>query len=376
MTDGLPKLQVVPEGDARRVELSGALVTEHLAALEIPFAQVDPNGSPVRIDLSALSVIDTGGAWMVAQLRARLLEAGSAVDIVGGAADHIALIDTVAAATPQEEPEDVEAAHRWTWVEALGESVVSGYQSVLSFISFLGQTIAGIVGELARPHKLRWASLVTHMQDVGLSAVPIVALMGFLIGVVLGFQGASQLQQFGAEVFVVELISISVLRELGILLTAIIVAGRSGSAFTASVGSMKVQQEVDAMQTLGLDPIRVLVVPRVLALLIMLPLLGFVANLFGLFGGALMSWFSLDVSPGMFITRLHDTTDVKHLLVGMIKAPFFALMIGVVACWQAFQVQGSSTSVGRRTTQSVVQGIFLVIAIDALFSIFFAQLGV
>ncbi|CUH51231.1 ABC transporter permease [Shimia marina] len=371
-----PHLELRDDAGVKVVQLSGDLVTAHLGSLEHSFAKAQALTGAVRIELEGLTGIDTGGAWMVSQLRKRVAEAGGEVTLSGGAPDHIALIETVTQAAFESEMHEVVALGRWAWVEQLGKTAVAGYRAALSLISFLGQVLAGIAGALMQPHKLRWASLVTHMQDVGFSAVPIVALMGFLIGVVLGFQGASQLQQFGAEVFVVELISISVLRELGILLTAIIVAGRSGSAFTASVGSMKVQQEIDAMQTLGLDPIKVLVVPRVLALLVMLPLLGFVANLFGLFGGALMSWVSLDVSPGMFITRLHENTDVKHLIVGMVKAPFFALVIGVVACWQAFQVQGSSTSVGRRTTSSVVQGIFLVIALDALFSIFFADLGV
>jgi phospholipid/cholesterol/gamma-HCH transport system permease protein len=229
---------------------------------------------------------------------------------------------------------------------------------------------------ILQPRRLRMPALVSQMQETGLNAVPIVALMGFLIGVVLSFQGAAQLRQFGAEVFVVDLIAISIFRELGILLTAIIVAGRSGSAFTASIGSMKVREEIDAMRTLGLDPIDVLVLPRVLALVIMLPALGFIANIAGIFGGALMSWIELGVSPGMFITRLYENTDVWHLGVGMIKAPFFAVVIGVVACWRAMQVKGSSESVGRQTTSSVVQSIFLVIALDAAFSVFFSEVGV
>lgn len=376
MTNKRPNLHVEATGNETVVRLSGALLTEHLAEMERPFAQVSANAGTVRVDLSDLTAMDTGGAWMVTHLRDRLSRAGAEVAIDGGAQDQLALIRTVSAAAPDEEVQDAAAHSAWAWLEEWGKSLVGGYHNALSLISFLGQTLAALTRELSRPHKLRWASLVTHMQDTGFNAVPIIGLMGFLIGVVLAFQGATQLQRFGAEVFVVELISISVLRELGILLTAIIVAGRSGSAFTASVGSMKVQQEIDAMQTLGLDPVRVLVVPRVLALLIMLPLLGFVANLFGLFGGALMSWINLGVSPGMFVTRLYENTDVSHLLVGMVKAPFFALVIGVVACWQAFQVKSSSTSVGQRTTSSVVQSIFLVIALDALFSIFFAELGI
>ncbi len=370
-----PQLRVHSQDGRAVVQISGALLTEYLADIEADFAGVSQAEARVQIDLEPLLAFDTGGAWLVSQLRARLQAAGAEVQITG-AGEHLALLETVTTASPGETPHEPPEHGRLEWVANIGRRLVSGWHDALSLVSFLGQTLVGLADIFVRPHKVRWASLVTHMQDVGFNAVPIIALMGFLIGVVLGFQGASQLQQFGAEVFVVELIGISVLRELGILLTAIIVAGRSGSAFTASVGSMKVQQEIDAMQTLGLDPVRVLVVPRVLALLIMLPLLGFVANLFGLFGGALMSWVSLDVNPGMFLTRLHDNIAVKHLLVGMVKAPFFALVIGVVACWQAFQVKGSSTSVGQRTTSSVVQGIFLVIALDALFSIFFAQLGV
>jgi len=228
---------------------------------------------------------------------------------------------------------------------------------------------------LVRPRRWRVTSLVYHMQEAGLNAAPIVALMAFLIGVVLAFQGSAQLRQFGAEVFVVDLIAISVLRELGILLTAIIVAGRSASAFTAAIGSMKLSEEIDAMKTLGLDPIEVLVLPRMLALLIMLPILGLVADLMGLVGGAMMSWIELGISPGMFRARL-EATDVWHFLVGAIKAPFFAVIIGITGGYCGMQVESSAESLGRMTSKSVVIAIFVVIIVDALFSIFFAELGV
>jgi len=192
----------------------------------------------------------------------------------------------------------------------------------------------------------------------------------------MAFQGAVQLRQFGAEVFVVDLIAISVLRELGILLTAIIVAGRSGAAFTAAIGSMKMREEIDAMQTLGLDPIEVLVLPRVLALIFVLPLLGFVADVMGLFGGAMMSWIELGVSPGMFQTRLYESVDVWHYAVGLIKAPFFAVIIGIVGSYEGMKVGGDAESLGRLTSTSVVLSIFLVIVADAMFSIFFAVVGV
>jgi phospholipid/cholesterol/gamma-HCH transport system permease protein len=206
--------------------------------------------------------------------------------------------------------------------------------------------------------------------------VPIVALMAFLIGVVLAFQGSAQLRQFGAEVFVVDLIAISILRELGILLTSIIVAGRSGSAFTASIGSMKMREEIDAMRTLGLDPVTILVVPRVLALILMLPALGFIADISGLIGGAMMSWIELGVSPAVFQTRLVNNTDVWHFNFGMIKAPFFALIIGIIGCYQGMKVGGDAESLGRLTSASVVLSIFMVIVMDALFSVFFAVVDV
>ena len=193
---------------------------------------------------------------------------------------------------------------------------------------------------------------------------------------VLAYQGATQLQQFGAEVFVVDLVAISVLREIGILLTAIIIAGRSGSAFTAQIGSMKVNEEVDAMRTLGLDPIEVLVLPRVLALLITLPLLTFIADLMGLLGGGLMAWVTLDISPAVFIERLNQSVSLWSFFVGLIKAPVFAFIIAMIGCFEGLKVVGSAESVGQRTTRAVVEAIFLVIVFDAIFSIFFAFVGV
>jgi phospholipid/cholesterol/gamma-HCH transport system permease protein len=214
------------------------------------------------------------------------------------------------------------------------------------------------------------------MEAVGLNAVPIVALMGFLIGIVLAFQGASQLQQFGAEVFVVDLIAVSILRELGILLTAIIVAGRSASAFTAAIGSMNMREEIDAMRVLGLDPVDLLVLPRLLALVIVLPILGLVADLAGLFGGAVMAWTQLGISPSQFRTQLLADVSATQALVGLSKAPVFAAIIALVGCRQGFLVKGDAESLGMRTSRSVVIAIFLVIVVDALFSVFFAVWGV
>ncbi|MGV6804289.1 MAG: MlaE family lipid ABC transporter permease subunit [Ruegeria sp.] len=371
-----PSVAFEQDSGTARIIVAGELLTQSLSTVEDAFRAIKPETRPVVVDMSQIEAMDTGGAWMIADLANRFSAAGATVTFEGLAPAHSSLLDTVSENLPKSVP--AEAPHKGLipWLEDLGRGTVGAGRDTVSILGFLGLTLHRLARTLVMPWRLRRAALVSQMEETGFKALPIVALMGFLIGVVLAFQGATQLKQFGAEIFVVELISISVLRELGILLTAIIVAGRSGSAFTASIGSMKVQEEIDAMRTLGLDPIEVLVIPRVVALLIMLPILGFVADMAGLFGGALMSWIDLDVSPGMFITRLKENTSVWHLAVGLIKAPFFALVIGVIACWQAMQVRGSAQSVGQRTTASVVQSIFMVIAIDALFSIFFSEIGV
>lgn len=371
-----PTISTEREANGTRITISGEMLTQSLSVVEPAFEKIQPETGPVTFDMSGVDALDTGGAWLIADLARKYTQAGADTTFTGLRPAHSTLLRTVSDNMPDQAGTEAPPRGFVNWVGHVGQKTVRAWKDTLSILGFLGLTLHRLARTIVMPWRLRRAALFSQMEETGFKALPIVSLMGFLIGVVLAFQGATQLKQFGAEIFVVELISISVLRELGILLTAIIVAGRSGSAFTASIGSMKVQEEIDAMRTLGLDPIEVLVIPRVLALLIMLPILGFVADLAGLFGGALMSWIDLGVSPGMFITRLKENTGVWQLAVGMIKAPFFALVIGVIACWQAMQVKGSAESVGQRTTASVVQSIFMVIAIDALFSIFFSELGV
>ena len=226
------------------------------------------------------------------------------------------------------------------------------------------------------PRRLRVTSLVYHLEKAGLNAVPIVGLIAFLIGVVLAYQGSAQLQLFGAEIFTVNLVAVAVLREMGIMLTAVVVAGRSGSAFTAHIGSMKANQEVDALLVLGLDPIEILVLPRVLALVIAMPLLAFLADIMGLLGGAVMAWAALGISPGVFIERLNSAVGLWTFWVGIIKAPVFGFLIALVSCNEGLRVVGGAESVGLRTTRAVVISIFLVIVVDALFSIFFAYVRI
>lgn len=329
-----------------------------------------------QIDLSAVGRMDTSAAWLVVELQRHAAAQARGLTLSGAAPEQAQLIETVRANMPEQAPPPHRPRKALDRLADFGQTVAEGGKTAVELTGFLGQVIATLAGIVRHPSRLRLTSLVHHCQEVGVNAVPIVALMSFLIGVVLAFQGATQLRQFGAEVFVVDLISISILRELGILLTAIIVAGRSGSAFTAAIGSMKMREEIDALRTLGLDPVTILVVPRVLALMLMLPALGFISDMFGLIGGAVMSWIELGVSPAVFQSRLSTNTDVWHFSVGMIKAPFFALIIGIIGCYQGMKVGGDAESLGRRTSASVVWAIFMVIVMDALFSIFFALVGV
>ncbi len=357
------------------IALSGRLVVAKLGEVGAQVA-VAATASDVTLDLSAVDAMDTAGAWLVIDTQTGIQERGGRCDIVNASKVHAELLDVVRQSIPKKDSATKPRHGFLDWLEAIGQKTWHGIHGLFEILGFLGSVVARLGFVAIHPRRLRLISLVHHMQEIGFNAIPIVSLMAFLIGVVMAFQGAVQLRQFGAEVFVVDLIAISILRELGILLTAIIVAGRSGAAFTAAIGSMKMREEIDAMQTLGLDPIEVLVLPRVLALVFVLPLLGFVADVMGLLGGAMMSWIELGVSPGMFQTRLYDSVDVWHYAVGLIKAPFFAVIIGIVGSYEGMKVGGDAESLGRLTSTSVVLSIFLVIVADAMFSIFFAVVGI
>jgi phospholipid/cholesterol/gamma-HCH transport system permease protein len=358
-----------------RIALSGDLRVGGVEAIVGKLGSVAGPG-PIVVDGGAIEAFDTAGAWAIATLRRRLEAEGVEVRIEGLAREREALLETVERSLPKEAAPAPHRSGFLAWLGNFGEGVVSGWRTAVEIVGLLGAVIARLAGNLLHPSRLRLTSVVYHMQAAGLNALPIVSLMAFLIGVVLAYMGAVQLRQFGAEIFVVDLIAIAVLRELGILLTAIIVAGRSASAFTASIGSMKMREEIDAMRTLGLDPLQILVVPRVLALLITLPLLGIMANFAGLLGGALMAWLELGVSPGMFWVRLSDSIGVWHYLVGIIKAPFFAMVIALIGCHNGLKVGGNAESLGRMTSASVVLAIFLVIVLDAVFAIFFATVNI
>ncbi|WP_313349017.1 ABC transporter permease [Paracoccus sp. (in: a-proteobacteria)] len=354
----------------------GATASDGVMRLEGEFTvwtlgQLPPEaGAAHRLELSGLKRLDTAAAWYL--IRREREGAG----LEGLTAAHARLLDNVRQALPQP---DTETAGRAGWrlmLEQTGRRVVAAVVFLREIAEYLGRFLAALVRGIRHPRDFRFTSLIWHCHETGLRAVPIVALMSFLIGVVLAFQGAAQLKQFGAEIFVIDLIAISILRELGILLTAIIVAGRTASALTASIGSMKMNEEIDAMRTLGLDPDMVLILPRVLALVITLPILGLVANISGLVGGALMSWIELGISPSLFRYRLLADTSVDHVIVGLSKAPVFALIIGIIGCHAGMKVGKDAESLGAETSRAVVNAIFAVIVVDALFSIFFAEVGI
>lgn len=257
----------------------------------------------------------------------------------------------------------------------LGFAVTDNWNEVVALASFLGENLVKLVRLVRQPRRIRLTSTVFHMEQTGLDAVPLVILLNYLVGAVVAFLGANILADFGAVIFVVELVSIAFLREFGVLLTAIILAGRTASAFTAQIGAMVSREEVDAIRTLGLDPVDLLVLPRVIALLIMLPLLTFIAMMAGLAGGLTVGAYSLDIPPPAYLARMQDTFELRHLLVGLSKAPIFALVIGLIGCLEGLQVKGTAQSVGERTTSSVVQTISLVIVIDAAAAIWFMYMG-
>jgi phospholipid/cholesterol/gamma-HCH transport system permease protein len=361
-----------PTDDSGSVRLSGAVTIRTVTAVHEHLSALDAE-TITRLDLSDVTRLDTAGAWALLQFRHR---AGHGVQITGATPEADSLLRTVENAWPQPEDPPARDASFRAWLDRFGRRIHAGLMFLRALTAYLGIFLHRLARAVRHPSEFKLTSLVHHCEEVGLKAVPIVALMAFLIGVVLAFQGSTQLRQFGAEVFVVDLIAISILRELGILLTAIIVAGRTASAFTAAIGSMKMREEIDAMRTLGLDPGMNLFVPRILALLIMLPILGLIANIAGLFGGALMAWIDLGISPAMFTTRLVEGTAVSHVFVGLVKAPVFAMIIGVVGCHAGMQVESNAESLGRMTSNAVVTAIFAVIVADAVFSIFFARIGI
>lgn len=364
-----------PAGGSARALLSGRLTIETVADLAEALAAQAPQPAGLVIDLAAVSAIDTAGAWAVNHAMQAWAAAGCPAQMAGAAPDIARLLAALASPPPPVQSDRDEGHRVRARLEQIGKGVVTQARNVVSFISFLGETLVVLGLTLIGRRRLRWHAVIHQGEAIAVNALGIIGLLLFLVGLVIAQQGAVQLRQFGAEVFTVNLIGRATTRELGILLTAIMVAGRSGSAFAAQIGSMKLNQEIDALRTIGLDPIEVLVIPRVIACSLMLVGLAFYGGLWALIAGGLYVWVDLAIPPASYITRLQEVVHLSDFMIGMIKAPVFGFIIALQGCFQGFQVTGNAESVGRRTTQAVVEAIFIVIVFDAFFAFFFSFLG-
>jgi phospholipid/cholesterol/gamma-HCH transport system permease protein len=370
-------LEGTAKGGRLRLAAAGAWIAKNARSLE---AQIDAATqgrgtiNEVRIDMARVERLDTFGAWLLERLVRAFSARGCATKVEGLKADYRSLVDDVHV-VKLEEPPVRRANQLANALASIGHSMVSVGGSFGAFINLLGALSVVIIRTVAQPRRLRFTSLVHQLDNVGWRGVPIILLITFLVGCIIAQQGIFHFSKFGADIYVVDMVGILVLRELGVLIVCIMVAGRSGSAYTAELGSMKMREEIDALQTMGFDPIEVLILPRILALIVGVPILTFLGSMAALYGGGLVCWLYGGIEPAIFIERLKEAISLDHFEVGMIKAPFMALVIGVVACVEGMNVKGSAESLGLQTTASVVESIFLVIVLDGLFAIFFASIG-
>ncbi|MDR6871536.1 phospholipid/cholesterol/gamma-HCH transport system permease protein [Bosea sp. BE125] len=359
------------------VALAGSWSADRAPRVEALIAEIGERiakGASSRLDLSAVTRLDTMGAYVLNRLKLQQEAKGAAVDIVSDRPEHGILLAEV---TVRDHEVPAHPGHFGvvSVLVDIGAAVVSFGRDMVGGAMFLGEVVVGSVGVVLGPRKFRGPSLVNQIELIAFNGAPIIMLISFLVGCIVAQQGIFQLQQFGATVFVVNLTGILILRELSVLLTSIMIAGRSGSAFTAEIGSMKMREEIDALRVMGLDPIEVLVVPRILALIISLPILTFLSSMSGLTGAALVTWLYGGIGIDTFLARLQSVITWKHFAVGLIKAPFMAFVIGLIASIEGLAVQGSAESLGRQVTASVVKAIFMVIVVDGLFAMFFASIA-
>jgi phospholipid/cholesterol/gamma-HCH transport system permease protein len=373
-----PVLTATPSGDTLELRPGGSWTAVNAAVLESLSSDVTPQldqAPSVKVDMTDLRELDTLGAWMLEKMSRRVASAGHRADVVGVADNYSGLIEEVHQVN-RHNPAPVRPLNPVVVkLNDVGRSAISATGDVSAFLQMLGSLFVALIGVLRRPRSLRITSLVYQLYRVGWQAIPIVVLITFLIGAIIAQQGFFHFRKFGADSYVVDMVGILVLRELGVLIVAIMVAGRSGSAYTAELGAMKMREEIDALSTMGLDPVEVLILPRVIALVCALPILSFIGSLAALYGGGLVAQFYGGMGPQIYLARLHDAVSVTHFEVGILKAPFMALVIGIVACSEGLRVKGSAESLGKQTTTSVVKSIFLVIVLDGLFAIFFASIG-
>ncbi len=352
----------------RTLRLTGPWTLSQLG--DVPNRLEHLDGSPNTVDLSGVDRMDTVGAWLVHRLKRDYhVEVEGADDKAQELIEKVGGIDEPLRSKPDE-------GRPWERVLGhIGDATLIAGRTLFGLVDFFGATLIALWNVILNPKRFRGNSVIKQFEVVGVDALAIIGLMSFLIGIVIAQQGAIQLRQFGAEVYTINLVGRLTFRELGVLMTAIMVAGRSGSAFAAQIGSMKLAEEVDAMRTIGLSPMEALVLPRVIAAVSMMPVLAFYAAMTALIGGGLFSWFSLDLPPVTFVQRIREVVPMTDVYQGLLKAPVFGLIIAMAGCFQGMQVEGNAESVGLRTTSAVVQSIFLVIVLDAFFAVFFVSIG-
>jgi phospholipid/cholesterol/gamma-HCH transport system permease protein len=365
-------------GDRLVLTAAGAWTAVHSHNLE-PLVDAQATSSqPVRavdIDIARVKPLDTFGAWLIERLARAWSARGVETRILGLPEDYRGLMEEVRGVNLKPPPAPVQGSRVIAALDTIGRTIVNIGHAALLIVQMVGAVSMVAARAFLHPTKFRWASLVTHIDRVGWHGVPIMLLVTFLIGCILAQQGIFHFRKFGADIFVIDMIGILVLREVGVLVVSIMIAGRSGSAYTAELGSMKMREEIDALRTMGFDPVEVLILPRIVALVISLPMLTFLGSMSALYGGGLVAWLYGGIDPDVFLSRLREAISLETFLVGMIKAPVMAFIIGIVASVQGLEVKGSAESLGARTTSSVVISIFLVIVLDGFFAIFFASIG-
>jgi phospholipid/cholesterol/gamma-HCH transport system permease protein len=370
-------LEGIKDGEQLKIAAAGAWIAENARNLETLIdGETLREGviTRVDIDMGRVERLDTFGAWLLERLVRAFSARGCETKVTGLKQDYRALVDEVGGVKPEAKvaPSGNAVTH---FLASVGLSLVSVGHSFAAFVNMIGALSVALVRVLARPRSFRLTSMVHQLDNVGWRAVPIIVLITFLIGCIIAQQGIFHFRKFGADIYVVDMVGILVLREIGVLIVTIMVAGRSGSAYTAELGSMKMREEIDALRTMGFDPIEVLVLPRIVALIIGVPILTFLGSMAALYGGGLVCWLYGGIDPDIYIQRLKEAITLDTFKVGMIKAPFMALVIGAVACVEGLAVKGSAESLGLQTTASVVESIFLVIVLDGCFAIFFASIG-
>ena len=376
MEPAAPAPAAISQPTPQELVFSGCWTARSIGALERQLQTLQvPQGAQVAADGARVQALDSAGAWLLQQLLLRLRGAGTVVTVRGLRSEFATLLDVVAqrVAPPASTPA-APANRLLLTLEGVGRAAAGAGEQAVALLAFVGESALAFAGCLAHPGRMRWRPILFNIRSAGFDALPIVGLLSFLLGIVVAYQAADQLRRYGANIFVADLVGLSMLREFAPLMTAIIIAGRSGSAYAAQIGTMAVTEEIDAMRTIGIAPLELLVLPKVVALVIALPLLTVFADLLGVFGGMVMARVQLGVSYSEFLDRFAKAISVTSYLIGIGKAPVFAAIIAVVGCFQGMRTKGGADSVGRQTTRAVVQGIFLVIVADALFSIAFSVL--